>query len=143
MYPVFFETCQCVLLHVALTRLYRIPRPHSPFPVPVPCPISRFQKSVRDWSGILWERHPLGAGILERERDLGAGTGFGSGIWERGRDLGAGFGSGIWERGRDLVREFLEREEASKDIAESPTAQPERPSLSLSVKSNLHSSMFF
>ena len=100
MYPVFFETCQCVLLHVALTRLYRIPRPHSPSPFPIPRPHSPFlvpQKSVRDWSGILWEREFWsGSGIWERERDLGAGAGFGSGsgIWERGRDLGAGTGFG-------------------------------------------------
>ena len=33
-------------------------------------------------------------------------------------DLGTGFGEGIWGR-----------EEASKDIAESPTASPERPRL--------------
>ena len=75
MYPIFFETCQCVLLHVALTRLYRIPRPHSPSPFPIPRPHSPFlvpQKSVRDWSGILWER------------DLGAGTGFGSGNFGAG-----------------------------------------------------------
>ena len=60
--------------------------------------------------------------IRERGRDLGAGTGLGSGdgAWERGRGLGAG--DGIWERGRGLGAG-----RASKDIAESPTASPERP----------------
>ena len=49
---------------------------------------------------------------------IGAAS-FGSGSG----DLGTGFGDGIW--GRDS----LGREEASKDIAESPTASPERPRL--------------
>ena len=62
MLHVYFETCQCVLLHVALTRLYRISRSRSVFPV---------AQSVRDWSGILCEL--FGSGILVRERDLGAG----------------------------------------------------------------------
>ena len=38
----FFETCQCVLWHVALTRLYWND--------------SFFTRCVRDWSGILLER---------------------------------------------------------------------------------------
>ena len=53
---------------------------------------------VRDWSGIL-----CGA-----EREMG----FGNGDWEMG------FGNGNLGAGRN---------EASKDIAESPTASPERP----------------
>ena len=58
---------------------------------------------VRDWSGILCER--------ERERDSGNGIG----IWGRERVL-------IPSLLPDLVPSL-----ASKDIAESPTALPERP----------------
>ena len=61
----YFETCQCVSLHVALTRLYRIPRSRSVFPVP--------QKA-------------LGIGAASFASFSGAGCG--DGIWER--DLGAG-----------------------------------------------------
>ena len=70
----YFETCQCVSLHVALTRLYRISRSRSVFPVP--------QKALGIGAA------SFASGI--RERDLGAGCGDGSGILERERDLGAG-----------------------------------------------------
>ena len=59
----FFETCQCVLWHVALTRLYGND--------------SFFTRCVRDWSGIL----------CERSWELGFGNGdlgLGNNTWERG-----------------------------------------------------------
>ena len=68
----YFETCQCVLLYVALTRLYRIPRSRSVFPVP--------QKALGIGAA------SFASGIRERDSGAGAGTG----ILVRERDLGAG-----------------------------------------------------
>ena len=57
------------------------------------------------------------------------GTGFGNGIGER--DLGTGFGNGdeVTEPVEVPRSDFEKRDGniASKDIAESPTASPERP----------------
>ena len=71
-------------------------------------------QSVRDWSGILCER--------ERERDWGTGMG-----------MGMKFGDGDVARSlslskcRGLIFGKRDGNGASKDIAESPTALPERP----------------
>ena len=77
MLHVYFETCQCVLLHVALTRLYRISCSRSHFLSP---------------------KKALGIGAASFASFSGAGCGDGSGIWERVRErdfrAGTGFGSG-------------------------------------------------
>ena len=68
-------------------------------------------ESVRDWSGILCEPCGDGNGNWERGTGTGNGNGNGDGNGNWGRE------TGIRERGGDV---------ASKDIAESPTAKPER-----------------
>ena len=91
----FIASCMFILRRVNACYSMLHWRVSTGFPVPVP--ISRPPKSVRDWSGILCERDSgagFGSGMWGRERDFRAGAGFGSGcgngILERERDLGAG-----------------------------------------------------